>query len=145
MCMFGSPPLFLWLGVEVILYTITKCIWDLSPSSRGGNGLCPHALTFSASVDYKTYKQQQVAKGFSLFSYLSAVGCKAGKHLSPEELSEQKDSPKGGSFPSFWWYRCESLCLGHTVASLGEGITCFPLGKGKGYFLSPVFGLSPSE
>lgn len=49
-CMFGSP-LFLWLGVEVVLYTVAKCIWDLSPSSRGGNGLCPHALAFSASAD----------------------------------------------------------------------------------------------
>lgn len=29
-CTFGSL-LFLGLGVEVMLYTITKCVWDLSP------------------------------------------------------------------------------------------------------------------
>lgn len=100
MCTFGSL-LFLGLGVEVMLYTITKCVWDPSPSSRGGNGVCSHALAFSASADHKTCKQQQVERGFSLFSCCLWWDAKKDRHLIPKDLSEQKDSPKGGSFPSF--------------------------------------------
>lgn len=132
--MFGSA-LFLWLGVEVILHTITKCIWDPSPSSRGGNGLCPHTLAYSASLDYKTYKQQQVGKDFSLFSYFLWWAVRQKGISALKSFQSRKSPPRRGSFPSFCGTGVD-LCLGHTVASLGEGITCFPLGKHKGYFLS---------
>lgn len=133
-CMFGSP-LFLWLGVEVMLFTIIKCIWDLSPSSRGGKGVCTLALAFSAFSDHKTCKQQQVGRGFSLLPY--CLGW-AARLIGTSVLKsfQSRKTPQRGLFPKFLWHMCESLWLGHTVASLGEGITCLPLGKGGGGQLS---------
>lgn len=40
-------------------------------------------------------------RGFRFVFLLSVAGCKDDRHLTPKELAEQKDSPKGGSFPSF--------------------------------------------
>lgn len=125
-CLFGSP-LFLWLGVEVILSTITKCIWDPSPSSRGGNGPCPHALAFSASVDYKTYKQQQVGKGFSLFSSFRWWGARQKGTSALESFQSRKIPPRGRGALSqvsvaqvSWPHSCFS-CEGDYILPTGKG------------------------
>lgn len=83
-----------------MLYTITKCVWDLSPSSRGGNGVCSHALAFSASADHKTCKQQQVERGFSLFSCCLWRDAKM-IGTSPLKSSQSRKTPQRGLVPKF--------------------------------------------
>lgn len=92
--------------------------------------MCPHALAFSTSADHKTCKQQQVGRGFSLFS--CCLWGAARQRGTSALKSFQGRTAQRGLFPKFLWHMCESLWLGHTVASLGEGITCLPLGKGEG-------------
>lgn len=50
------------------------------------------------------------------------MGCKAERHHGPEELSEQKESPKGGSFPSFCGTGVDLYVLATQMRLLERGL-----------------------
>lgn len=123
--------LFVELGVRAVVYTISKCIWDLSCFSKGASGVCPHTLTISLLADHKTCKQQ-VGRIFCLFSLYLPHPCQwaVGQKDTSVQKSfyEQKDSPEG-FFPSFFC-RCVVLYRFAIQLLLLEGVTVPLTAKG---------------